>query len=237
VSRIEDRSAGLARLVARYALGDDQRDQLAKLLAHLETDDLAPTSPHALEHALDVHLADSLVALELEHVRGAARIADLGAGAGFPGLPLAIALGGCELALIESNARRAAFIADAAAHIGLANARAVCVRAEAWDDGIGANDVVVARALGPQPMVLEYAAPLLALGGTLVDWRGRRVESEELAAASAAAQLGLARAEVRRVEPYAGARGHHLHVFTKEAETPARFPRRVGIARKRPLGA
>src|SRR5260370_1001444 len=75
------------------------------------------------------------------------------------------------------------------------------------------NDVVVARALAPQTVVLEYAAPLLRLGGSLVDWRGRRARPEEDAAARAAAELGLRRVEIRRVQPFAGARDHHLHVF------------------------
>ncbi len=98
------------------------------------------------------------------------------------------------------------------------------------------NDAVVARALAAQPVVLEYAAPLLRLGGTLVDWRGAREPEEERAALAAAAELGLRRAEVLQVEPFAGARNHHLHLYLKVRDTPERFPRRAGMARKRPLG-
>jgi 16S rRNA (guanine527-N7)-methyltransferase len=96
--------------------------------------------------------------------------------------------------------------------------------------------VVVARALGSQPLVLEYAAPLLRVGGSLVDWRGRRDPREEARALAAAGELGMERAEVRRVTPFAGVRDRHLHVFVKTAPTPPRFPRRPGAARKRPLG-
>ena len=96
--------------------------------------------------------------------------------------------------------------------------------------------MVTARALAPQPVVLEYAAPLLRADGVLIDWRGQRAEAEERAALRAAAELGLERAEVRRVHPFAAALERHLHVFVKTTETPARFPRRVGVARKRPLG-
>jgi 16S rRNA (guanine527-N7)-methyltransferase len=95
---------------------------------------------------------------------------------------------------------------------------------------------VLARALAPQPVVLEYAAPLLRMGGTLIDWRGRRNADEERAAARAAQTLGLRLAEVRKVEPFPAATDRHLHVFVKDRETPDRFPRRAGIARKRPLG-
>jgi 16S rRNA (guanine527-N7)-methyltransferase len=85
--------------------------------------------------------------------------------------------------------------------------------------------------------VLEYAAPLLRLGGTLVDWRGTRIHAEEQRAAGAADELGLALDGVQRVEPFEGARDRHLHVYTKVRETPAKFPRRPGMARKRPLGS
>jgi len=95
---------------------------------------------------------------------------------------------------------------------------------------------VLARALGPQPVVLEYAAPLLALGGSLVDWRGRRDRAQEEAGAAAAEELALARVEIRRVEPFEGVTDHHLHLFVKVGSTPERFPRRAGVARKRPLG-
>ena len=103
-------------------------------------------------------------------------------------------------------------------------------------EGRLANDVVLARALAPQPVVLEYAAPLLRLGGALVDWRARRDGHEEQAAATAARELGLELGEIRRVRPFAEATDRHLHVWVKTGATPERFPRRAGMARKRPLG-
>ncbi len=113
-----------------------------------------------------------------------------------------------------------------------------CARAQrSGRQGWADSDVAVARAMAAQSVVLEYAAPLLRLGGSLVDWRGRRIVPAERAAEKAADELGLNRIEVRRVEPFAGARDHHLHLFEKVTDTPARFPRRPGVARKRPLGA
>jgi 16S rRNA (guanine527-N7)-methyltransferase len=227
----------LVRLAMRYGLSDGQREQLAALLAVLERDEHAPTTVRDSAQAVNVHVADSLVALELEAVRSAEVIADLGSGAGFPGLAIAVALPASEVRLIESQARKCRFIEEAIAESGLQNARVVCARAEEWRDGLGCHDLILARALASQPVVLEYASPLLRLGGTVVDWRGCRVEAEEVAAFDAARELGLRGMEVRRVEPFAGAREHHLHVFRKDEDTPARFPRRAGIARKRPLGA
>jgi 16S rRNA (guanine527-N7)-methyltransferase len=214
-----------------------QNAQLAQILVELSSEARAPTTVRDPDAALDVHLADALAALELTEVRSARTIADLGPGAGFPGLALAVALPLCSVALVESQARKCAFIERAAAAADIQNARVVCARAEEWPEGIGVNDVVTARALAAQSVVLEYAAPLLQVGGTLVDWRGRRNEAEEAAAAAAAGELGLRLVEVRWVEPYAGARDHHLHVYEKASETPARYPRRPGMASKRPLGA
>jgi 16S rRNA (guanine527-N7)-methyltransferase len=229
-------SAHLGGEPAEAGLSADQRAQLASLLGILESDQHAPTAILDRDAAARLHVADSLSALEVEAVRAAEALADLGSGAGFPGLALAVALPATEVSLLESRRRRCEFLERACGAARLGNARVVCVRVEQWREGAGGSDVVTARALAPQPVVLEYAAPLLRMGGTLVDWRGRRAAEEEAAAESAAAALGMRRVEIRRVTPFAGARDRHLHVFAKERPTPARFPRRPGIARKRPLG-
>lgn len=202
----------------------------------LAGDELAPTAVRDPAQAVDVHFADSLVALEVDAVHSARVLADMGAGAGFPGLALAVALPASEVVLLESQVRKCAFIGRVREVAEVENARVVRARAEEWQEGLGSSDVVTARALAAQPVVLEYAAPLLRLGGVLIDWRGRRDTGEEAAAALAAEELGLHLAEIRHVEPYRGARDHHLHVYEKVRETPARYPRRAGIARKRPLG-
>jgi 16S rRNA (guanine527-N7)-methyltransferase len=220
----------------RYRLSPHQVRQLDAVAALLEADEHAPTAIRAPERVAALHVADSLAALELGLVRDATRIADLGSGSGFPGVALAVALPAAAVSLVESQRRTCAFLESLCTAAGLANASVVCVRAEEWADGTSGHDLVVARALAPQPVVLEYAAPLLRRRGHLVDWRGRREPVEEKAAARAAGELGLERLEIRRVEPFAGARDRHLHVFEKVAQTPERFPRRAGMARKRPLG-
>ena len=222
-------------LSVRHGLSNHQGDQLAALLAALSEDEQAPTSVREPERAVDVHLADSLVALELNVMSNASRLVDIGAGAGFPGLPLAIALPKADVTLVDSQTRKCAFIERACAGARIENVHVKCVRAEEWPEGIDVHDVALARAIAPQPVALEYAAPLLRMGGCLVDWRGRRNRIEEDDSARAAEQLGLELAEIRRVEPYEGVRDHHLHVYLKVRETPPRFPRRPGIARKKPL--
>ena len=228
---------GLVRdgLAASWDLTGEQISQLATVLGMLEADEHAPTAVRAAEQAVNVHLADSLAALELDPIRAARRIADLGTGAGFPGLALAVALPDTEVRLVESQRRKCEFLERVCARAEIANAHVIWTRVEEWPAGVGDHDVVVARALAAQPVVLEYATPLLRLGGRVVDWRGKRTPAEEDASLLAARALGLRRVEIRRVHPFPGATDRHLHVYSKEGETPERFPRRPGVARKRPL--
>jgi 16S rRNA (guanine527-N7)-methyltransferase len=227
----------LDQLAERYGLNGDQLAQLQAILLELQDDEQAPTTVTEVDEAIDVHLADSLTALEIGEVADAGRIADIGSGAGFPGLPLAVALPEAQVSLVESQGRKCEFIERACAAARVVNASVVSSRVEEWGEGIASNDVVLARALAPQPVVLEYAAPLLSPGGLLVDWRGRRNPDGESAARHAAGLLGLRLREIRHTEPYESALHHHLHVYEKVAETPGRFPRRAGVARKRPLGS
>ena len=231
-----DAARRIAELSRRYRLSGGQSGQLAALASLLAADQLAPTAVRAADLAVDTHLADSLVALELGLLQEVQTIVDIGAGAGFPGLALAVALPGSQVALVDSQARKCAFLERAIEAAGIANAEAVCTRVEQWPKGIGRHGAALARAVAAQPVVLEYAAPLLCLGGVLIDWRGRRDSAGEAAALRACSQLGLERERIVLTKPFAAARDHHLHVFVKTAETPPRFPRRVGTARKRPLG-
>ena len=220
-----------------HGLAPEVESGLLKLLSFLQSAGArAPTTVTAPASAVEVHIADSLASLAVDAVRGARRVADLGAGAGFPGLVLAAALLEAEVWLVESQESKCGFIAAAIGAIELSNAHVVRARAEEWREGLGAHDLVTARALAAQPVVLEYAAPLLRLGGHVVDWRGARRPQEEERALAAAGELGLRRVEVLRVEPHAEATEHHLHLFEKVGETPSSYPRRPGAAARKPLG-
>jgi 16S rRNA (guanine527-N7)-methyltransferase len=232
----DDVGRALGKLVATYGLPSGAGAQLEALLAALTRDPHAPTTLHDPLTAVRDHLSDSLIALELPAVRDAGHVADLGAGAGLPGLPLAIALPAATVTLVESNGRKCEFLRRAGEACDAANARVVHARAEEWAEGLGGCDLVTARALAPLAVVAEYAAPLLAIGGALVAWRGRREPEDEVAAARAADELGLQVQSPVAVTPYPGALHRHLHVLVKTGPTPARFPRRPGMARKRPLG-
>jgi 16S rRNA (guanine527-N7)-methyltransferase len=191
------------------------------------------------DEAVDIHIADSLSGLEVASVRDARWIADVGAGAGFPGLALAVALPRARVDMIESVSRKCAVIDRLTHAAGLDNeiVRALPMRAEERAKWGGAEgyDVVTARAVGPLALLVEYAAPLLAVGGTFVAWKGARDPVEEASGAKAAAEVGVEPESVVEVKPYPASRNRNLHVYRKVAATPSRFPRRVGAAAKRPL--
>lgn len=227
----------LSELAEAHGLAAEAPALLARLLVLVEAEPSAITSVRDPVVGVDVHVADALAGLAIPAVRGARRLADLGAGGGFPGLALAIAAPQTQVVLVESIERKCRFLRRAIEELGIANADVVLGRAEAWPEGVGAFDVVTARALAPLPVVVEYAAPLLEVGGTLVAWKGALDADEAADGAAAAAQLGL---EVPRrvdVEPFAGARTRALYVGAKVAPTPAGYPRRAGMARKRPIRA
>jgi 16S rRNA (guanine527-N7)-methyltransferase len=220
----------------RFGLSAVQTDQLARFGAILVADEHAPTTVREPRRVRDDHLADALVALELPVIRDARTLADLGAGAGVPGIPLAIALPEGRVTLVEGNGRKCEFMRTVVVRLDLGNVEVVHGRAETWAGGIECTDVVTARALAPLDVVAEYAAPLLKIGGALVAWRGQRDPDDEAAGRRAAEILGLSVEDPLRVEPYAGALNRYLHVMVKTTATPDRFPRRDGVARKRPLG-
>jgi 16S rRNA (guanine527-N7)-methyltransferase len=199
----------------------------------------APISASTVRQARDVHIADSLSGLELEAVRSAGRIADLGSGAGLPGLVLAAALPDARVELIESIERKCDFLRDAARRMGLANAFVVCKRSEEWASGEGreSHDAVTARAVGRLALLAELASPLLREGGVLAAWKGARSANEEAEAARAASRLAMEPIEVRSVRPYPGSRERHIHLLRKNGPTPNGLPRRPGMAAKRPFGS
>ncbi|MGI8749023.1 MAG: 16S rRNA (guanine(527)-N(7))-methyltransferase RsmG [Thermoleophilaceae bacterium] len=221
----------------RHRLDDHQHSQLELLLEGLAAEADPHTTVSGPGEAARIHLGDSLSILGLPAIAGAMRLADVGAGAGFPGLALAVALPSASVVLIESVARKCAVIARLARRAGVENATTLNARAEDHARAGGANryGVVTARAVAPLGVLVEYAAPLLTLDGSLVAYKGRRDAGEEKAATRAARETGMELTDVRHVTPFEGARDRHLHVYRKVAPTPDRYPRRAGVARKRPL--
>jgi 16S rRNA (guanine527-N7)-methyltransferase len=215
------------------------RAALATVLELLAVERASVSSVTDPERAWKVHVDDSLSGLVVPELAEASRIADVGSGAGFPGLVLAVALPSARVDLVESVERKCEFIRRAAAAAGIGNAETVRARSEELASGAGreAYDAVTARAVGRLSTLAELASPLLGENGVLVAWKGRRDPDEEAELERAAAALAMRPEEVLPVGPFAGSLHRHLHVLRKVGETPADLPRRPGMAKKRPRGA
>jgi 16S rRNA (guanine527-N7)-methyltransferase len=218
------------------SLSDAQRRSLETVLELLAAE-RASVSSVTDGRAWKVHVEDSLTGLDVPELRSASRILDLGAGAGFPGLVLAVALPQARVDLLDSIGKKTAFIAHAAQEAGIPNAHAITGRAEdlAREDGREAYDVVTARAVGRLSTLAELASPLLR-GGVLVAWKGKRDEEEEAQMSRAAESLAMTPESILDVGHRAGSEHRHLHVLRKSAETPPNLPRKPGLAKKRPRG-
>ena len=212
---------------------------LQALLQLLSSDPTAPVSASTRPRAREVHIADSLSGLGFERLRRAGRVADLGSGAGLPGLVLAAELPGARVDLIESVSRKAEFLRRAIAQMELDNAEVVAGRAEAHSAAAGreAYGVVTARAVGSLATLAELASPLLRSGGFLLAWKGRRDPEQEARLARASSRLAMEPVEIRAVTPYPGSRDRHIHLLRKNGPTPNELPRRDGLAAKRPFGS
>jgi 16S rRNA (guanine527-N7)-methyltransferase len=222
-------------LSAAPAAAEPALETLLALLAEPQ----APISAASARAARDVHIADSLSGLEIEVLASASRIADLGSGAGLPGLVLAACLPATRFELIESVTRKCEFLREAIERMGLGNAAVVCGRSEEWSAGEGreAYELVTARAVGGLATLAELASPLLAEGGVLAAWKGARSQEEEAELARATDRLAIEPIEVRSVRPYEGSRDRHIHLLRKNGPTPNDLPRRPGVAAKRPFGS
>jgi 16S rRNA (guanine527-N7)-methyltransferase len=213
-----------------------QAEALTTILELLEEERASVSSVTEPERAWRVHVEDSLTGLEVEELKRAGRIADIGSGAGFPGLVLAVALPDSRVDLIESVGRKCEFMGRAIEAAGIANANVINARSEEIADGREAYDAVTARAVGRLSTLAELASPLLRDGGVLVAWKGKRDAEEEQQLERATEQLAMHPEQILDVGDRAGSKHRHLHILRKQGPTPGDLPRRPGMAKKRPRG-
>lgn len=165
---------------------------------------------------------------------------DVGAGAGFPGLPLKIVCPELKLTLLEATRKKVEFLVHVVDDLGLKDVEVLWDRAEA----VGQNphyreryDVVVARAVAEMPVLAEYCLPFCRVGGRFIAQKGPEAENEVRAAALALQKLGGALRELKEVILPGQREQRVLVIIDKVAPTPATYPRRPGIPAKRPLVA
>ena len=187
------------------------------------------------------HLVDSLSCLLVADLRKETSLIDVGTGGGLPGIPLSIARPDLRVALLEATEKKSCFLQHAQAVLGQGHLEVLRARAE--DAGKepqyrGTFALATARALATLPVVLEYCTPFVHVGGAIIAMKGHLLEQELRSGVEASYQLGIQLREVRKVEYSVEStqKQRRLVIFDKVEDTPAEFPRRVGLAKKRPLG-
>jgi 16S rRNA (guanine527-N7)-methyltransferase len=187
------------------------------------------TAVRAPEQAWEVLVEDALAALPIVGELGPAEAIDVGSGGGSPGIPLAIALG-VRMTLLEATGTKARFLERAVAALS-APCSVVHARSEEYARGEGRDrfPLALARALAPPPVAVELVLPLVAPGGAAILWTA---SFDEAVVAAVASEVAGALEAVHVVDA-----AHRLLVIRKVGPTPARFPRRPGIARSRPLAS
>jgi 16S rRNA (guanine527-N7)-methyltransferase len=187
-----------------------------------------------------LHLLDALAALPIIDRLAPPRVIDLGSGGGLPALPLALARPEMHWTLVDSVARKATVLRGFVEALDMDNVTVLADRAEALGVAVDHRegyDLVTARACAPLPVLSELALPLLALGGSLLAWKGPLDDgSDEVRRGRiAAGQLGGGRLEILSTGlPALG--GHRFVTVRKDRPTLERFPRRPGEPARRPLG-
>jgi 16S rRNA (guanine527-N7)-methyltransferase len=197
------------------------------------------------EEVVTRHFLDSLTCAPLLPSSAAAsaptpHLLDVGAGAGFPGLPLAIALPSWDVTLLEATGKKVRFLEAVIGELGLTNAHALAGRAEevAHKPAYRARfDVVTARAVAALPTLLEYCAPFARVGGTLIFPKKGDLAGEITTGERAATLLGARLLDLALVTLPALADGRVLVVARQEHACPPQYPRPAGAPVKRPLGA
>jgi 16S rRNA (guanine527-N7)-methyltransferase len=222
-------------------LSQAQIDQLAAYAEHLATSAHNLTSARDRDQVESRHVAESLALGRLLDAQGlladGARVLDLGAGGGLPGIPLRIAWPLIVLTLLESVGKKCRFLEDVARDLALEGVAVLEGRAEDYGHDAAHReryDLVVARAVAPLPVLIEYALPFLRPGGRLAAVKGRAALREIEASTNALDQLNARLYDAPVFQAPTGLPQTTV-LIEKLAPSPDRYPRRPGIPTKRPL--
>lgn len=230
---------GVAELGIR--LDEEQKSQFALYLQELKewNKKINLTAIKDDRGIIVKHFLDSLSCLKAEKIKRGSFLVDLGSGAGFPGLPLKIVSPSLQVTLVESSKKKIQFLSWTIKKLGLMDVVVVCERAEEFGRKELARescDLVVARAVAPLSILAEYALPLLKIGGYFIAQKSK-VSKEEVTQAESAIQIlgGQIEKIMPTKVPFLEA-VRHLVLIKKIHFTPVKYPRRVGVPLKRPLG-
>lgn len=205
------------------------------LLSYNEKVNLTSITEH--DEIIIKHFADSLAVMRFIDLSGLSLI-DVGTGAGFPGIPLAIICPSCKILLVDSLAKRVVFLNEVIDLLDLKNVSAIHGRVEDIARDVkyrSGFDVAVARAVAGLDVLCEYCLPFVKTGGTFISYKGRDCGDELEKASNAMSMIGASVIRCEKYDlPYSDV-GRSLIFIKKEKDTDERFPRRAGIPSKKPL--
>jgi 16S rRNA (guanine527-N7)-methyltransferase len=184
------------------------------------------------------HHLDSLSIVSAVALRDGMTVIDVGTGAGFPGLPLAIVYPAIQVTLMEATGKKVAFMDHVIAELGLTNARTLHARAEEagqMPDQRAAYDLVLARAVARLPALCEYLLPLARVGGRCIAMKGASAHEEAKDSRHALQILGGRMDRIVEVPLPDVDEPHYLVVIEKTDATPTPYPRKPGIPTRKPL--
>lgn len=196
------------------------------------------TAIRNMPDTISKHLVDSLLCAK--YLPQGARVLDIGCGAGFPSLPLAIMRSDLEIVALDSTAKKIAFVQDSANLLALSNLTAISGRAEdaTISKKIGVFDAVVSRAVAKMSILSELCLPYIKIGGKFVALKAAKAEEELAEAATAIKVLGGSQPIIHEKELLLldGARERRCLIETqKERKTPSGYPRSYSLISKKPL--
>ena len=214
-------------------------EQYAHLLAEYNLANVIGTADQS--QIITDHLVDSLSCLSFKDFDNAGSLVDVGTGGGLPGVPLGIARPGLSVTLLEATEKKVKFLRYVQEELGMWNMQLLNSRAEEVGKAPKyreAFQVATARAVAALPVITEYCAPLVQVGGTILALKGRLPDEELAQGVKAGSVLGLEFQKVLRLEYLKELRQkeRRIVVFKKVAAISKSFPRRTGLAKKRPLG-
>lgn len=190
------------------------------------------------EEIVKKHFIDSIKVFEAEYMHKAKNVIDVGTGAGFPGIPIAIMNKNIEVVLLDSLQKRVNFLDEVIKQLNLKNIKTVHGRAE--DFGVNKEyrekfDIVVSRAVANMSVLNEFCLPFAKIGGYLIALKGPVVNEEISQAKKSISVLGGRLDKIINVEFENEDFKHNLVVIKKQKTTPKKYPRKAGKVSKNPI--
>lgn len=224
----------------KYTVSDEQINKL-ELFNDLVMQTNEHTNLTAITGSIESakkHFLDSVNPIAMTLMKNSESVIDIGSGAGFPGIPLAVLNPDVLFTLVDTRKKRCDFMEYAVEHLKLNNITIVWKRAEDLGKDITYReqyDLACARALAAMPTLLEYLVPFVKLGGYTMLYKGSMAQDELNSAQNAIDTLGMGEFTIAPYSVYEESSKYAMVYGTKIKPTPVKYPRKSGMASKRPL--